>query len=395
MRFLKSLVLICAIGLTTTVGARHDSPEQKHRLTFDNIPVIILSGSQAEMGFNYGKAMKQELSEELTILKNFYITQKKLTYQSLLEEAEIFYNRFPLKTQLFLQNVAKGAQLPLADIKLLNAMELLRAVLARAESERDSLGQCAFLFLPPVLTEEHAALIGRNYDYPPPFDLLSKYLTITILKETDTIPTAMIAMAGQIYCPTCINAEGLFMELNNGMPSGGFTVDNERQTLLINMLSILQNSKTMTDVQKKMNATQSDFSLIVNTADVNTATSYEFSSVMGLKSFFPPIHKPFASTNFYQSPEWASTIPIPNDKDTWSGVSRRQNLLTLSAEKNMVMNVDGFKNLMDQPLKEGGAVWDFTIYQLIFDASDQSLYVKINHQGKDWTKIPLGQLLKG
>ncbi len=99
-------------------------------------------------------------------------------------------------------------------------METLNALI-----DETSLTWCAFLSVPPNKSAIGSTLIGRNYDFPPPFDQCSKLLTVTILHEDDKVPTAIISMPGQIYCPSCVNAQGLFMELNNGMPSGGYYVD--------------------------------------------------------------------------------------------------------------------------------------------------------------------------
>lgn len=46
-------------------------------------------------------------------------------------------------------------------------------------------------------------------------------------------------------------------------------------------------------------------------------------------------------------------------------------------------------NLMDKDITNGGAVWPLTIYQMIFDPSDLSIYLKINNYSSGWTKIPL------
>ena len=57
------------------------------------------------------------------------------------------------------------------------------------------------------------------------------------------------------------------MELNNGGPSGGHIVDLNRESLLINMLHISQNSEDFSKVGSYLLAMNSDYSLIINTAD--------------------------------------------------------------------------------------------------------------------------------
>jgi hypothetical protein len=48
---------------------------------------------------------------------------------------------------------------------------------------------------------------------------------------------------------------------------------------------------------------------------------------------------------------------------------------------------------MSLPMQNGGAAWALTIYQLIFDSSDLTLYVKIDTVPNDsWASIPLKPL---
>jgi hypothetical protein len=253
--------------------------------------------------------------------------------------------------------------------------------------------ECAFLFLSPSQTSTGASLIGRNYDYPAPFDQLAQYLTVTVMKQTNKVPTAFISIAGEVYCPSCVNSQGLFMELNNGTPSGGTTVNTSVQSMLATMLDTLQNSNSISDVQTQLNSAQSDFSLIVNTASSTTPLSFEYSTNpnLGMNYYYPTANQTFAVTNFFLDPVWGNRIPTPTDATTWYGVTRRDNLLNLASGSNQ-FNVSSFETLMDTPMSNGGAVWSFTIYQLIFDSSTMNLYVRILSNPSTWNQIPLKQL---
>ena len=195
-------------------------------------------------------------------------------------------------------------------------------------------------------------------------------------------------MPGQIYCPSCVNANGLFLELNNGEPSGSFTVATQRESLLINLLAELQNSETLADLTSQLLATQSDYSLIINSANSTLARSFEFSSILGMKPYFPDAGETFVSTNFYLNTTWQG-IPAPTDNTTWMGVTRRNNLLNLAAQQD-TFTVESFQALMDTSINDGGAVWNLTIYQIIYDAG-KDLYLKITQTQDDWTQLPLQQ----
>src|SRR3990167_8857688 len=362
---------------------------QATQLQYGPIPVLILRGNHTQMGIEYGKSLKLQLTQELAILKQFYMTEHGVSYDALVKQSTLFYDRFPVTYQRFLQGEAIGSGLSLDEVKILNAMETLGELLSNHDDVK-----CAFLFLPPNKTVTGKALIGRNYDYPEPFNQLAPYLTVTILQEKNTVPTAFISIAGEVYCPSCVNANGLFMELNNGTPSGGHAVDTDRQSLLINMLMTMQNAASLDQIEKQMNAAQSDFSLIINAASQNQSRSFEFSSnsILGEKYFTPHENKTFALNNFYLNPDWGNEIPAPTDESTWMRVTRRNNLLTL-ANASDKFDISSFENLMNTPITQGGADWSLTIYQLIFDESSLSLYVKINPESDTaWTSIPLGRL---
>lgn len=347
-----------------------------------DIRVLSLYGSHEEMGNKYGEYLKNELHEVLSIIENYYIIQNNVSYTALVNQAQFFHERYSFSYENFLKGIASGADLTLDECKILNGMETLGHVLAVSD-----LGQCAFLYTPPTKTYSGSSIIGRNYDYGEPFDQCSKYLVVTILNENNMVPTAIIGMPGQIYCPSCVNQEGIFMELNNGSPSGGGELAFYRKSMLINMLEFVQNSNYISRLNHAMYASESDYSLIVNTATKNSTLSFELSSTLGQKTFYPNQSDYFVSTNFYQNTSW-DNIPEATDNSTWMGVTRRNNLLTLL---NMltVHNISTIKNVMNVTLENGGALWDLTIYQMILDTYTMTLYLRSPKYQHEWKEIYL------
>jgi hypothetical protein len=85
------------------------TPSQMQNITsktvkrqYGSIPTLVLMGTPAQMGLQYGTALKNQLSQALSIIENYYITQNNLTYAQLLAQANLLYNRFPLSLQLFM-----------------------------------------------------------------------------------------------------------------------------------------------------------------------------------------------------------------------------------------------------------------------------------------------------
>jgi hypothetical protein len=352
----------------------------------DDITVLVLRGSHYEMGMEYGKQMADKLRAVLDILKRYYVNDHGVPYSRLVEKAGKFYARYSFNYQPFIDGMARGSGLSLDDCKVLNGMETLSSLITESY-----MAECAFMFIPPSRTQMNSAIIGRNYDFFPPFGACAKYLTVTVLQEPNKTPTAFVSMPGQIYCPSCINSRSMFVELNNGEPSGGFTVDHERQSLLIDLLEIIQNAGDFSQIERQLRATESDYSLIINTADAQSARSFEFSSINGMKPNFPNKNDVFVSTNFFLNTTWPN-LPMPTDNTTWFGVTRRNNLLSL-ASKESKHNASTIQSIMEKRIEDGGAVWAYTIYQLIFDTSDSSLYLRATQHQSGWTHILLQKFL--
>ncbi|MDA0910755.1 MAG: C45 family autoproteolytic acyltransferase/hydrolase [Proteobacteria bacterium] len=349
------------------------------------IKVIHLYGSKHEMGIQYGHHLKNDLLISFHIIQNYFIEQGGLSIERLTKKAELLFSKYPYSYQKFLEGISTGSSIDIDKIKILNAMETLNALLR----EKQEIAACTFVSVPYGITASNGTLIGRNYDFHGPFKEIAKFLTLTVMHETDCVPTAFISMPGQIYCPSCINQAGLFVEFNNGTPSGGRSTNNERETLLINLLNIVQNSNSLDQLNKQLLSVQSDYSLIVNIASKDEVKSYEYSSYHGMKPFTPPLYNIHVSTNFYLNETWA--INEPSDDLTWLGVTRRNNMLNLLDSKNKVHH-DEMMQALDLNIAEQGATWNYTIYQIVYDAGDEMLFLKRTDYDNTWQEFDLHNL---
>ena len=356
-----------------------------------NIRALVLTGTKYEMGIEYGKQLLLEMNATLEILTNFFTHQHGVSFEKLAAKADIFYQRYPASYQKFIEGVAEGSGLSLDEVKILNGMETLSSLVNAkiTEEVRSDVAGCSFLSVPHGKTISGSNIIGRNYDFPSPYDQTAKYLTVTVLKEEGMVPTAFISMPGQIYCPTCINANSLFIELNNGMPSGGSEVNFARQSTLISLLEIAQNSTSFAQMDKHLSVIYSDYSLIINFANHTHVKAHEVSAFIGNKYYIPEDNSVFVSTNVYQNDTWIN-IPVPTDEFSWKSVSRRNNLIkSVTKDDHSVHDV---MNILDKKLDNAGATWEYTIYQMVFDTHTQDLYLKVTQEDLEWTHIGLAGL---
>jgi len=328
----------------------------------------------------------------------------KVPYSKMVETAQPFYDRYTsYRYRSFLDGVALGSGLSADDVNILNGMETISGLISVYDPHYDSnrikfslpehLVHCAFISIPPAKTQSGYSIIGRNYDFPSEiYGAIAANLTITVINDEDAVPTAIIGMPGQIYCPSCTNKAGLFMELNNGEPSGGYYLA-QRESMLINMLDVMQQSSTLSHMHDQMMALQSDYSLIISTGNQSYAQSYEYSSnsTLGMKEYSPVSEQVLVYTNFYLNSTWGNEIPEPTDATTWVGVTRRDNLLNLASKSDHV-DLDSMKSLMETPLKDGGAYWDLTIYQIIFQPENNEISIRRSFaDNASWVDIDLDE----
>ena len=342
---------------------------------FSQIRVVYISGSDTQkMGFQYGQKLAFRLQRTLKTLETFYIARMHVSYHDLFVQANLLFNRFPRRWQKFIQGEASGANISISDAVILNGMETL-----------SSLGQCAFISIPGKMTQSGDPLIARNYDYPRPFDKIAQDLLVTVLKMPRSMAVAIIGLPGEIYCPSCLNEKGVFMELNNGMPSGGFEVNNKAPSMLSDMLDIMLQSDSSMEAQRALERTHHfDFSLIVNIADAHQTYSNELSTMLGQHALHP--NNLFVSTNYFLSQDWSGVQKVvkPTDKNSWLGVSRREHLLHQISKASAVskglsasssLNVQVLEHIMNMSFLKGGAKVKHTIYQIIYAPKTQDLYL--------------------
>lgn len=349
------------------------------------LTTMCLSGSMEEMGEYYGSILSKELADSFAHLQAEFGGAEEM-----IGEALLFDERYSSSFRGFLRGVADGSGLPLPQILILNAMETL----TKSSKPREEVGSlktaCLFANIPAAMTRDNASILLRNYDFPSPFDRISRNLVVAVIKAQDKIPAAIIGMPGQIYCPTCVNQRGLFLQLNNGMPSGGYQTNFGRRTMLIRMLELMQDSETLGDVSRSLRASQSDYSLILNAASPLGVASHEFSSFNGSRQLSSlPLHRAFVSTNFFQAPEWG--LPQPSNLQSWWAPLRRQNMQRLLAESSE-HSMESLEAVMDLPMAVGGSKWSLTIYQIIFRPQDLRLSIRSIAKGI-WNHIDLANWL--
>ena len=150
-------------------------------------------------------------------------------------------------------------------------------------------------------------------------------------------------------------------------------------------LNMLRTSKNIEQLNNKLKAAQSDFSLIINAGDSKNTTSYEYSSTKGHKKDNISPGSNFVVTNNFLSPKWGDLVPKPNMKTMGSSITRRENLTKLIASYQNI-DIPIAKEIMDTDIKNGGAKNSYTIYQIIYDTKAKKLYLNLE-DNKGWREV--------
>jgi hypothetical protein len=298
--------------------------------------------------------------------------------------AKSFYANFPYKLKEVLTGISETSGLELGKILLLNAVEVLVA------GELWSRAQCSGI----AVWGEYSSgslIYGRNYDYFSWFRELGEYLTVAVFHPADgSLAVATIGYPGEIYVVTGINERGIFLELNNGEPSGGALQYHNRVPAIAELFMFLLDSPDLDQLESFFHSTRSNFAYVVGAADDQTSRCFEW-PVFDVKRRLS-VRRPglMVATNHFTEPSWG--LPKPDDKKFSRTRERRQNLLNLAEHFKGSIDIARMKKILDTHIEDLGATTDFTVYQTIVEPRSMTLSLKIPEM-TEWTDIPIGEFL--
>ena len=349
------------------------------------ISLIDLQGTWREMGRQYGGLMSAELRDlyERGIQRKL-IDECGMDSDEMKNTAQKFYTNFPFRFKELFRGIAETSGLSLEQIQLVNALELMAM---------GSLNQ-------PMCTGiaawgDYAAdtlVYGRNYDYLPWLKEFSSDLVLAAYHPADgSLATATIGYAGEIYAVNGMNEKGIFLELNNGMPSGGALWYDSRVPSVAKLFEFLLDGASLDEIESFFQTTKSNFAYIVGVADGQTARCYEW-PVFEIKRRESHSRQGLTVlSNHFTEFSWG--LPRPEDKANWMTRTRRQNLLTLAKHFKGTIDAKTMKKIMDTRIEDLGATTENTLYQLVVVPESYEMWVKVP-DAQDWTEINMKNLLR-
>lgn len=336
------------------------------------INVLELRGDWHQMGRQYGCLAKGFLEDMLSYL-DLEIGENQNQIAMARAIADSLYQNYPEYLKDFFCGMKETSGLEMDRLKLCNAAEYVEG--------------CFFCSAMAVWGDYSAGglVMGRNYDAVS-YGEVCRNLMLTVFHPDDGISAATFGYAGEIYCVNGINEKGIFIELNNGMPSAGWEIDWSICPATTRLFDLLFAARSLDDVDDFFRNVRSSASFAIGVADRNEARVYEWCR-QGVKR--GDVITPdglMVSTNHYSNPEWG--FPIPAEDSCWNSGKRRANILKYAGEHKGAIGVPQMKEIMSTPISEGGPFHDLTRYQIVAVPSEIALHVKVPYNG-DWVKVSL------
>ena len=345
------------------------------------IPVLDLHGSWRQMGRQYGHLLAGELQDLYQRAVVHYFKQDKgLSHGDLTLAAEGLYRFYPRRFKEVILGMAETSGLSLEQQIQLNALELF-----------GMMPGCSGIFAWNDFTGGGPMVAGRNYDWFAGYADFARNLTVTVFHPDSGIPTAMVTFAGVIYATTAMNEAGLFLELNNGLPSGGGMAYTNRVPAVANLLAFLVDCGTMNHLDAVFQTTRPNFAFIINVADGTNAFAYEWPP-FDLKRRGGDPAGLLVSTNHFVDPDWGLVLQPTG----FRSILRRDNLLALGKTYKGKIDPSMMMNILDTPMDKGGATWPLegdirTVYQIVAVPGNRALWVKVPGF-QEWTPVDLKTL---
>ncbi|MDR0764452.1 MAG: C45 family peptidase [Synergistaceae bacterium] len=358
--------------------------EGARSVKFGVFTLLDLYGTWREMGRQYGALAAENLKRMYArAVEDKLISAQGRSREGLGEIAGGFCANFPHRLKEVLRGISETSGLDFGKIILLNAVEVI--VAGELWSQR-----CSGIAVWGEYSSG-ALIYGRNYDYFDWFREFGEYLTVTVYHPADgSLAVASVGYPGQIYMTTGINEKGIFLELNNGDPSGGALRYHNRVPAIAELFMFLLDSPDLDQLESFFHSTRSNFAYVVGAADDQTSRCFEwpvFDVKRRLSARRPGL---MVATNHFTEPSWG--LPKPDDAKFSHTRTRRRNLLSLAEHFKGSIDVSRMKKILDTRLEDLGAATDSTVYQVIAEPGVKALSLKVPGM-TGWTDIPAGDFL--
>lgn len=368
------------------------SSERRHSAEeFGSFKVVDLSGTWREMGRQYGELLSDRLREAYDhAIEKCLIGGGLITKEQAEEAAAEHTANLPHRLRELLVGMSEISGLDYAQHVLLNAVETLASDVARHTQDSPAMHGTGIAVWGAYAQSN--LIYGRSWDWSPRFKELAELLVTAVFHPSDgSLATALIGFPGAITLSSGMNSQGIFVELNDGEPSGGALKYHNRVPAGAELFMFLLDSFDIDQLESFFYTTRSNRAYLVGAADDKTARCYEW-PVFDVKRRLS-VRRPglMVATNHFTEPSWG--LPRPDDELFCRTRTRRQNLLNLAEHFKGSIDVSRMQRILDTRLEDLGSATDNTVFQVIAVPGQMTISLKVPGR-TDWVDIPLEDHLK-
>ena len=345
--------------------------------------VVVLRGEWREMGRQYGGLLGSQMAEFYRLAVDDYLAREKLPYEEIRALGELSYSFEPPDQQALIEGMSETSGLSLEHQKIVSA--LMGILFEAGCSSMDAWGR---------YTGGGSLVVGRNWDTGKViFRKFSQFLTVAVYNpSTGEYGVADINYAGSISFQSGMNSRGLFVDLQNGEVSD--PTYHEVSPGAFNLFSFLLRYGRVAELPDAFKSTPANIGLIINTADSETASVFEWSPAAGVRERSGA--GLVASSNHFIDPTWPSTIKTGNDIPPGAAGAfsreRLDNLLMQGEAAKGRLDALQMMQIFDLQIDEGGPSFpELTMYHIVALPAHLTLWLKAP-TFSGWEKIDLRPL---
>lgn len=357
--------------------------------TFDRFSVADVRGTWREMGRQCGSLLSGHIKHTYEIAEARLIGSEIITKDDAYDEAGAIFANYPHRMKELVVGMSETSGLDIQQHIFLNAIEHLSRNDLRTDEDRAMHGTGIAVWGEYAMAN---LVYGRNHDYAPWFRDLAEKLVAVVYHPCDgSLAVASIGYPGCVSMTTGINERGIFIELNNGEPSGGALRYSNRIQASTEAFAFMFDSADLDQLESFIFTTRADAACVIGVADERTSRCYEW-PVFDVKRRLS-IRRPglMVATDHFTEPSWG--LPRPDDTKFFRTRTRRQNLLTLAEHFKGSIDLTRMKKIMDTRIEDLGATTDDTVYQVVAEPGSMILSLKVPDL-TDWVDIKIGDFLR-
>ncbi len=350
--------------------------EGGYRYDDQGITVLDLHGSWYEMGRQYGVLAKSEMNDVLAYI-DASLRSEGADPAGAADIAEKLYANYPSHLKEFFAGAGETSEIGPERLKLCNAVEYIEGCFF-----------CSALAVWNEWSKDGSLIFGRNYDATS-FSAIARDIVVTVFHPNGCQAAATIGYAGELYCVNGLNESGLFIELNNGMPSAGSDIDWDLYPSTSTLFDALFKVSRLEQFDSLMHSDKSFAGFVIGAADSREARSYEWCTEGCLSGNCDNPAGLMTITNHYVNPGWG--FAAPTDSTSWNSLKRRENLNTSARKSKGTIGVRKMQRIMSATLENGGPLCESTRYQIVAVPEKLTLFINIPGRKRAWPGIGFGK----